>query len=152
MHSTNNLEDGYVGSGKKLWYSIKKYRKENFITEILEYCESREALGLREKELVNKDLLLDSQCMNLMIGGEGGGGWETCNKNSLIQKNKSIKGLKKLADLWNNDKEWSNKVRQNFSKSFKLQYLNKTRIPVGWSSNALLASMNIRMGVIRNFH
>lgn len=29
MHSTDNLEDGYVGSGKRLWYSINKHGKEN---------------------------------------------------------------------------------------------------------------------------
>lgn len=30
MHSTDNLDDGYVGSGKRLWNSIKKHGKENF--------------------------------------------------------------------------------------------------------------------------
>lgn len=25
MHSTDNLDDGYVGSGKRLWYSINKH-------------------------------------------------------------------------------------------------------------------------------
>ena len=29
MHSTTNLEDGYLGSGKRLRYSIRKYGKEN---------------------------------------------------------------------------------------------------------------------------
>ena len=32
MHSTDNLNDGYIGSGKRLWHSIRKYGKENFIT------------------------------------------------------------------------------------------------------------------------
>ena len=27
MHSTSNLEDGYLGSGKRLRYSIRKYGK-----------------------------------------------------------------------------------------------------------------------------
>ena len=30
MHSTNNLEDGYIGSGKKLWSQISYHGKENF--------------------------------------------------------------------------------------------------------------------------
>ena len=25
MHSTDNLEDVYIGSGKRLWFSIKNY-------------------------------------------------------------------------------------------------------------------------------
>ena len=29
MHSTSNENDGYMGSGKRLRYSIRKYGKEN---------------------------------------------------------------------------------------------------------------------------
>jgi hypothetical protein len=72
MHSTNNLEDGYLGSGKRLRYSIRKYGKDNHIKEIVEYCETREALVLRETEIVNKELIADDKCMNLKEGGTGG--------------------------------------------------------------------------------
>lgn len=73
MHSTDNLEDGYIGSGKRLWYSINKYGKENFKCEILEMLPDRSSLKDREKELVNEILLKDVMCLNLKIGGEGGG-------------------------------------------------------------------------------
>ncbi len=73
MHSTDNLKDGYIGSGKRLWYSIKKYGKENFLIEILEFYDNRELLKNREKELVNENLINDHLCMNLKKGGEGGG-------------------------------------------------------------------------------
>jgi hypothetical protein len=72
MHSTNNLNDGYLGSGKRLKRSIKKYGKENFKIEYLEFFDSRELLVEREKQLVNDDLLKDDTCMNLMNGGGGG--------------------------------------------------------------------------------
>ena len=42
MHSTSNLDDGYLGSGNRLKLAVRKHGKENFIREILEYCESRE--------------------------------------------------------------------------------------------------------------
>jgi hypothetical protein len=73
MHSTSNLEDGYIGSGKRLWYSIKKHGRENFKMEILEFLPDRNSLKEREKEIVNSDLLKEELCMNLKIGGEGGG-------------------------------------------------------------------------------
>lgn len=73
MHSTDNLEDGYIGSGKRLWYSIKKYGKENFKCEILEFLPNRSSLKDREKSIVNENLLNDQLCMNLKVGGEGGG-------------------------------------------------------------------------------
>jgi hypothetical protein len=72
MHTTNDLNDGYIGSGKRLWYSIKKYGKENFKCEILEMLPDRSSLKEREKELVNEELLKDDLCMNLVYGG---GGW-----------------------------------------------------------------------------
>ena len=51
MHSTDNLNDGYLGSGKRLWFSIKYHGKENHKIEILEFCENREKLKLREKDI-----------------------------------------------------------------------------------------------------
>lgn len=74
MHSTDDLNDGYFGSGQLLAKSIKKHGKEKHIKKILEYLPSRVLLKSRERELVNEELLGDRLCMNLMLGGEGGGG------------------------------------------------------------------------------
>jgi len=72
MHSTDNLQDGYIGSGRRLWVSIRKYGKENHKFEILEYCLDRESLKQREKEIVNEQFLRNSLCLNLQPGGAGG--------------------------------------------------------------------------------
>lgn len=72
MHSTDNLEDGYIGSGKRVSYLIKRYGKENFKFEILEYLPTRILLAEREKQIVSRELLNDSLCLNLKVGGEGG--------------------------------------------------------------------------------
>ncbi len=72
MHSSDLMDDGYLGSGKILGYSRHKYGDENHTREILEICESREQLRSREKEIVNEELLKDPLNMNLKYGGEGG--------------------------------------------------------------------------------
>lgn len=72
MHSTDNLDDGYLGSGKRLGRAIKKHGRENFIREILEFCSSREELISKEKDIVNLNEISKEKCMNLMVGGEGG--------------------------------------------------------------------------------
>lgn len=71
MHSTDDLNDGYIGSGTRLWKSINKHGKENHVMEILEYYPDREALSKREEVLITFDVLNDIQCMNLRTGGTG---------------------------------------------------------------------------------
>jgi len=72
MHSTDNLDDGYIGSGKRLWYSINKHGKENHKLEILEFFDTREKLIQKEADFINENLLKDCMCMNLQLGGGGG--------------------------------------------------------------------------------
>jgi len=72
MHSTSNLEDGYMGSGKRLRYSIRKHGVENHVKEILQFFDSRELLGEAEKSAITLDMLNDTMCLNIMSGGTGG--------------------------------------------------------------------------------
>jgi len=72
MHSTDDLEDGYLGSGNRLRLAIRKHGKESFKREILEFCKTREDLKKREIEVVNLDEISKEECMNLCVGGEGG--------------------------------------------------------------------------------
>lgn len=55
-----------------LWFSIRKYGRENFKKEILEFFDTRSELRDREKDYVNETFIEDPMCMNLRIGGEGG--------------------------------------------------------------------------------
>lgn len=71
MHSTDDLNDGYLGSGQQLRRSVKKYGKEQHKTEVLEFLPDRESLWRREEELVTKKLMEDELCMNLATGGQG---------------------------------------------------------------------------------
>jgi hypothetical protein len=104
MHSTSNLEDGYFGSGKILKRSLNKYRKFNHVVEILEWLPDRSSLKLREKEIVNENLLKDEMCMNLQLGGAGGFSSEEHQKKAQESSRKSyIHRLK-------NDKDFFKKI------------------------------------------
>ena len=86
MHSTDDLEDGYFGSGQLLWKSIKKYGKEMHAKQILEFLPSRQELKTRERELVNEEIVNDPRCMNLKLGGEGGGKFWSIEHQHAFQK------------------------------------------------------------------
>ena len=51
-HITNNLNDGYLGSGLALQNAIKKYGRENFKREILEFCENEKQCYELEYEYI----------------------------------------------------------------------------------------------------
>ena len=71
VHSTYNINDGYMGSGKLLKKAIKAYGIQNFKKEILEYFNSPEEMYSREYEIVNDELINDNMCYNLTYGGKG---------------------------------------------------------------------------------
>jgi len=112
MHSTDDLEDGYMGSGKRLWYSRKKYGDENHSIEILEYCNDRKELRKREEEIVNDELINEELCMNLVRGGGG----------FMLDKHHykcSIAGGKATAERLKTDEEFSERQKKIVSENFK---------------------------------
>ena len=72
VHSTDDINDGYLGSGIALKAAIAKYGKENFERVIVEYFNSSEEAFAREKELVNQAFIDLEETYNLKIGGMGG--------------------------------------------------------------------------------
>jgi hypothetical protein len=71
VHSTLDIDDGYMGSGTLMRRAIRKYGAGNFRREILFIYESREEAFIKEAELVNVDTLKDPNCYNLVLGGKG---------------------------------------------------------------------------------
>jgi len=76
LHSTDDLDDGYPGSGLRVKNWIKKHGIDEFwrrhTKTIDEILPSRDLLEKREAELINDDLINDPLCLNLCIGGRGG--------------------------------------------------------------------------------
>ena len=107
VHSTTNLEDGYLGSGKRLGNSIKKYGKENHYREILEFFDSKKEAFKREREIVNEILISDKKCMNLNRGGEGG--WSS----SMQSVNAKRSNIKRWSIKENRDKQSVKLTNQN---------------------------------------
>lgn len=90
IHSTDNINDSYMGSGYRLQYAYKKYGIENFTKEIIKFFDTREECAQYEADMVTETLVLDDNCYNIKLGGEG---WNTQDMIPVfdkVSKNKTI--------------------------------------------------------------
>lgn len=117
VHKTDNVNDDYLGSGKVLKRAISKYGIHNFSKEILFIFENAEDAYLKEKELVNEELILSDESYNLRLGGFGGFDWIIKNK---LQGNRTGSVV---------SQETKDKIRAaNLGKSHSEEAKNKMRI------------------------
>jgi hypothetical protein len=145
MHSTENLKDGYVGSGKRLKHLIYKHGKEIFNMEILEFLPNRESLKEREIEIVNSDLLLEEKCMNLKPGGSGG----FIDKEHMrkVSKAGNEEFLKKMQD-----DEYKKEFSKKISNANKKQFLDGRREKIyfyNWSGKTHSQETKKKLSEIR---
>lgn len=68
-HQTNDLDDGYMGSGKLIKRAIEKYGIENFSKEYIDIFNNREDAEALEALLVNEDYTLREDTYNICLGG-----------------------------------------------------------------------------------
>jgi len=77
VHRTDNIDDGYMGSGLLIKRSKEKYGIENFDKKILEYFDTyRKALN-REREIVTPEFIEESTNYNIREGGYGNCKWSS---------------------------------------------------------------------------
>lgn len=69
-HSTNNIKDNYIGSGKMLRRAIKKYGLNNFVCMPLCFFDTYEECVEEEKWLVDTDYCSLNDNYNIVKGGE----------------------------------------------------------------------------------
>lgn len=96
MHSTDNVDDGYLGSGTLLLKAIKKYGKENFTREILEFCPDVSIAHYNEGIFIAEYNTLVPNGYNISPkGGLGGKGSVSEETKKILSK---IKRGQKLSD------------------------------------------------------
>ena len=123
MHSTDDLNDGYLGSGTYLKRSINKHGKDNHSIEILEFVNSREELVAREKEIVSLQEIAKKECMNLKVGGTGGYSdikhVESRQKARAEGHRRYFDSIKSNPDLYKEHSQKISKVKKGQEGTFK---------------------------------
>jgi len=151
----------YLGSGTLLLKSIKKYGRENFSNEILEYCEKIEHLDDREKFWIKE---LDSTNpeigYNISIGGTGidakivskiltGRKFSETHKENISKSHADVSGEKNpmygkkhteetILKIKQKNKEWYENVGYSEEQIINMKIRSKGRNNSNYNPTAIL--------------
>ena len=130
-HSTKNPYDDYMGSGKAINRSIKKYGLENFEKTILYCFESEDKAYLKESEIVDENFVKRSDTYNMKCGGKGFKSCELKGKKFSKEHNYKISiariGTKHTQETKNKISE-SKKGTSAYNKGLKMSQEQKDKL------------------------
>ena len=100
QHQTEDLNDGYMGSGQNIRRAIKKYGVENFKKEILYYCTDWDTMNSMEEVLVDNEFINREDTYNLRVGGSHGSFSEDTKKkmSEAVKKGMTEEVRKKMSE------------------------------------------------------
>ena len=148
-HQTNDMNDGYLGSGTLLRRAIKKYGKGKFSKEIVYIAKDHESLIAEEVRLIEAyNAVSDPLFYNIAFGGAGGdtySGASLSDKQKLANlvreansgRPKSKEHQKNLSEAKiGKSRNWSPETTQRYKEDRKRKYADGTlKMPVGNTGN-----------------
>jgi group I intron endonuclease len=111
----------YYGSGINLNRAIKKYGKENFIKEVLEYCSTKEELIEKEKYWI-KETKAQELGYNIADGGWGG---NTYDEETRQRISKQFRGRKVKPEIIEKAKRTREEKKKQNPDAYKLSQEHK---------------------------
>jgi group I intron endonuclease len=154
IHSTDDLNDGYMGSGVAITRAIKKHGIENFTKEILEWFDWRCELIAREAEVVTREFISHPNVYNMFLGGESGA-YGFRHTDCSIQKMRDSHiglfiGYKHTA---NSKQNMSKAAYKRFSIKSNHPFYGKNRFFTSiWKQNLSRSMQGTRVGINNNFY
>lgn len=117
VHSTDDVEDGYMGSGSLLRREMKEYGVSNFSLEIIHNCKSRAEALKKESALVDYEFISREDTYNLILGG--GRGVKTVKSKAIHFQDKRLV-----------QNELANLIKERCKLSPDVRYIFKLKKPI----------------------
>ena len=122
IHSTNNMDDGYMGSGLRLHNAQKKHGIEHFIRTVLVFFDTRLEAAQYEFEFLTPEILSDPNCYNIAQGGGGGDTFSGMTDEEYESVCKKMSEAQKA--LGDNHPMKRSDVREKKSQEMKQYYID----------------------------
>ena len=130
-HSTNDINDNYMGSGKYIKKAIIKYGVENFIKEVLFiFNDEKEAYDM-EKQIVNENFIKRIDVYNAIVGGDP---FESIDSNIELRKDKNKKAAISMNRInWSNPEFRERNRERMIEQNKRLRKLGVLKNPPNWT-------------------
>jgi group I intron endonuclease len=149
---TSKNDPNYLGSGPVIMKAVKKYGRDSFIREVIEFCDSKELLNEREIFWIKFYNSTDRNTgYNISTGGNGGNLGDLVNEKISRQSYDHMRGnaLRKGKDPINKgvpmSEEQKDKLRkpksENHKKNLSVAAMNRTKKKIICINNGLIYTM-----------
>ena len=130
-HSTEDINDDYMGSGVAIKNAQKKYGMEHFVKEILYVFDTREDMYEKEREIVNLEFINRPDTYNAGIGGKGAPmaliGWTDEQKKKISENTSKAMQTPEMREFmrkFRTGKTNSEESNRKRSETIKAMYAN----------------------------
>ena len=110
-HSSESLDDGYMGSGTLIKAAIAKYGIENFKKTILEIFSTSEEAFEHEAQIVTMAEVNDPMCYNIQPGGEG-------KQKLFTDEEAHERALERQREYYQRNKELISERRREYNRAY----------------------------------
>jgi group I intron endonuclease len=157
-HQTQDLNDGYMGSGKHLKRAQVKHGIDNFKKEILFQFDNEDEMNAKEAELVTEEFARLKSNYNICPGGQGGWGYVNKIESSLRSVGHTREMYERVSNTLKGrqpSEEALNAVRRRHAEG-KVDYATfsgkshseEAKKKIGKSNSKLVGSKNSQFGTM----